>query len=859
MSAFRLLSIAAEAHGFARRFDSPMVGRDRQLATLERTFESAVADRAPHLFTILGAAGVGKSRLTQEFLARVQGNATVLRGRCLSYGEGITFWPVVEMLRQAAAIEEADPPDAIRGKLRSLLEGDPEADRLTDRLADVMGVSGAAAVPDETFWAVRRLLEALAAERPVVFVIDDLHWAEPTLFDLVEHVADWSREAPILLLCPARPELLDVRQGWGGGKLNATVILLEPLSEPESEDLIGNLLGWAEIAEQLRANIVAAAEGNPLFVEEMLAMLVDEGRLVQDDGTWVFAGDLSTVSVPPTMHALLAARLDRLGSEERQAIGCASVEGNVFHLGAVLELAAPEAPGQRVRSGVMALMRKELIRPAAPELPGQEAFRFRHQLVRDTAYESLPKERRAGLHERFAAWLEGAAGERAAEFEEILGYHLEQAYRLREELGPVAKDKRALAHRAASLLATAGRRARTRGDAAAAANLLRRATSLSDSEVPDRPTLLLDLGDALKEAGDLTGARSSFADAVEAAQGSGDLAVEAMAGLALVEIRLSTDPGAGVDDLHRTAAEAILKFEELRDDRGLARAWRAMGEVHNYRLDADAMIDALVRAIEHARKVGDRSTESDAAWWLLSAIVTGPDPIEQELGRHATLLEEVSRHRKVESAILVGRGLAAAHRGRFDEGRALMVAGRAIPLDLGLTIWWAALALPAGLLELMAQAPDLAEAELSAGARTLESVGETGIYSTTMGLLSIALYRQGRWKDAEAAARACREAANPEDLMSQELWRVTDAGVCANRGEEQGALRMAGEAFDLLRKSQMIFAEGEALLDLGEVFRHVGREQEARAAVEEALSSSKRKGNVVTARKARAALAKFPD
>ncbi|MGQ0670118.1 MAG: ATP-binding protein, partial [Actinomycetota bacterium] len=493
--AFRLVEVAPGAPAHARRLDSPLVGRERERTLLEQAFERAISDRACHLFTVLGPAGVGKSRLVEEFLRKLGDGATVLRGRCLSYGEGITFWPVAEVVNGLADLSDLDPPEEVRRKIAVLLEEEEHAPLVAERVAQVLGLADAAAVPEETFWSIRKLLEAGARARPLVLLFDDVHWAEPTFLDLVEHIADWSRESPILLVCLSRAELLDHRPGWGGGKVNATSILLEPLTEDECASLIANLLGEVVLSGEARARITGAAEGNPLFVEEMLSMLIDDGLLRREDGRWVGAGDLSDVTVPPSIQAILAARLDRLSPEERAVIERASVVGKVFYRGAIQEL-SPEEERPGVGSHLMTLARKDLIRPDRSDLAGEDAFRFRHLLIRDAAYESMPKETRADLHERLAGWLERATGEHRTEFEEIVGYHLEQAYRYRSELGPVDDRDRALGARAAARLAAAGGRAHGRGDISATVKLLSRATEVLPGD-PGRLELLPDLGAAL--------------------------------------------------------------------------------------------------------------------------------------------------------------------------------------------------------------------------------------------------------------------------------------------------------------------------------------------------------------------------
>jgi predicted ATPase len=383
VEAFRLVDVLTDADAVARHLETPLVGRERERQRLWRDFEDAVADSTCRLFTLLGPAGIGKSRLVADFLERVGDAADVMRGRCLHYGEGITYWPLVEILL-AIGVE----PDG------------------------VIGTS-----PPETQLAFRRLLETRAEERPQVVVIDDLQWAEPVFLDLVEHVADLSRDAPIFLLAIARNELLDSRPGWGGGKVSATSLLLEPLDEDEREALIDNLLGDSDVGVELRGRIAAASEGNPLFVEEMLAMVREHG------------GD-GDVAVPPTIHALLQARIDSLDGDVRVVMERGAVEGEVFHRSAVAEL-APDPIRPAVETHLATLVRKELIRSTKPTFPQDEGFRYRHLLIRDAAYESLPKATRAELHERFANWLTRHA---LIERDEIVGYHLEQAYRYRAVL-----------------------------------------------------------------------------------------------------------------------------------------------------------------------------------------------------------------------------------------------------------------------------------------------------------------------------------------------------------------------------------------------------------------------------------------
>ncbi|MGH2392911.1 MAG: ATP-binding protein, partial [Candidatus Limnocylindria bacterium] len=449
--AWRLAEVTDSTFRHARPLEAPLVGRRRPLHLLDEALREATDERICHLFTVLGVAGVGKSRVVEEFLGSLGDVAHVAAGRCLAYGHGITYWPVAEAIRDGAGIAESDPSDVARGRLHELLAEEPEAERVVALVGELLGIADGPPAPDELFWAIRKTFEAMARRRPLVLVFDDVHWGEPTFLDLVDHIADWTRDAPILLIAMARPELLEKRPAWGGGKRWATTIQLEPLTEVESEQLVAGLLGRAQLPVEFKTLVGQAAEGNPLFVEELLGKLIDDGFLVQAGDGWAALGDLRQLAIPPTIQALLAARLDGLGIEDRTVIERASVEGKVFHRGAVTEM-APEPMRPQVRDRLASLTRMELVRPDQASFAGEEAYRFRHLLIRDAAYQALAKQTRSELHERFAAWLERVADDRLAEYEEIIAYHLEQACRYRLELGPPDEHAGELAARASDLL-----------------------------------------------------------------------------------------------------------------------------------------------------------------------------------------------------------------------------------------------------------------------------------------------------------------------------------------------------------------------------------------------------------------------
>jgi class 3 adenylate cyclase/tetratricopeptide (TPR) repeat protein len=817
--AHRLVSLQAQAPAFARRFDAQLVGRERELRRLQEAFGQAAADGSCQLFTVLGSAGVGKSRLTAEFIGSVDG-ARVVRGRCLPYGEGITYWPVIEVLKQLPPARELELDPAAVAAIEGLLGDEP-------------AVSSTEEIP----WALRKLLESAATSAPVVVVFDDIHWAEPAFLDLIEHVADLSRAAPILLLCLARPELLDRRPGWGGGKLNATTVLLEPLSATQTDELLERLLGEATLDEQLRERIRDAAEGNPLFVEEMVAFVEASGG--------------GEVTVPGTIQALLAARLDQLEPAERGVLERGSVEGRTFHRGAVQALSPEE---KQVESRLTGLVRKELVRPDKAQLIGEDAYRFRHLLIRDAAYEALPKATRAELHELFADWL-AEHGTELVELDEILGYHLEQAHLYRTELGD--EEHGELGLRAADRLASAGHRSLTMGDGTGAANLLSRAVALVEPRSKRRVELLLALALALVDSGELREARLRREEALELAGSLDDRALELRARCELDDLRITTDLAFTAEQALERGREAVRELEPIGDHEALTSAWNLVAFAENLRGTWTGMVPALERVAEHARLAGNRRRESEVRFYLGPAIFWGPTPVSVGLPRAEAL---------VESAGTVKWGRAWASRavvgfygmeGRFEEARELAASVGSILGELGRPIERHTMAFWSAPLELLAGDPVAAEREAAPACDGLEAAGEKGFLSTMATLLAEALYAQGRLDEAESAVERSREAATSDDFNAQAAWRASQAKILARRGEPEEAERLAREAIEIIDRSDELSHQGDFRVGLAEVLQLAGRTDESIPVLEEALERYERKENRVAADTTRALIAEL--
>jgi class 3 adenylate cyclase len=840
---YRLVGVPAGTAAPPRAFTSPIVGRERELEDLERAFERSVQDRTCQLFTVLGAAGAGKSRLVEEFLSRVGASGHVVVGRCLPYGEGITYWPVAQALRAVLEVHDFDEPEEVRSRLDGILTRDDHADAIAARLSEVLGIAEGHAAPEETAWAIRRFLEILASERPVIAVWDDVHWAEPALLDAIDHVADWASDAPILLLCTARPEFLDSRPAWGAGKQRASALTLPPLPAGASTQLIANLLGGGQLPVDAADRVADAGGGNPLFVEQMVSMLIDDGLVVREDGGWAPVGDLSSIAVPPSVAALLAARLERLTDEERRAIGSASVIGKVFYVGAVREL-LPEADRANAGPLVRSLVRKELVRETRSTIPGEDAFEFRHILIRDAAYAAIPKERRAEQHRRFADWCVRIAGDRIEELEEIVGYHLEQAFRHRESLGALDEEARTLATEASARLESAGMRAFDRPDMAAASNLLRRAENLLQPDDPGRVAILTSLAYAHFDTGLLDDARGTVAEAEARATTVGDpVAIEhaIVARWQLVERGIER-----YEQMRTEASRAIAVFEEAGDERGLVRAWNLLTSVEWALGHGGAQLEAVERALEHARGGTARYEEHEALLDLTAALVRGPTPVSDGIARAERTIEAYSGSREVDALMCHGLAHLRARLGEFDAARVAMDRYRSFYRDTGLTLSYLRSAEVAFDIAMLAGEAEHACEVAEEAWRSLTELGDSWPYLAAF--LGQGRYAVGRYGDArEAAAFAVEHG----DEIEGSLALGVLAKLAARSGDAAAALETIAEAVARVDRTDFLFDRGTVHTDRGETLRLLGREDEALSAFDEAIGLFDQKGDLVSSERVR--------
>jgi class 3 adenylate cyclase/tetratricopeptide (TPR) repeat protein len=816
--AWRLVDVLDDAPAFTRAIDARFVGRGDELARLIAAFERVVRTNAARRFTLLGAPGIGKSRLARELVQHVSGQARVVVGRCQAYGEGITYLPLAEMVRSTAGADR----NAI-----AAVAGD---DLVADRIAAAIGVGGVAGTKEETQWAARRYLEVLAADRPLLVVLDDLHWAEPTFLDLVEYVADFAT-APMLLLCTGRAELLDARPGWTGPRPNAEVLALEPLSADEAAQLAG------DVDDETRRRILDTAEGNPLFVEQLVALQAQAG---------------ADIGIPPTLQALLAARLDSLGPAERTVIERASVEGRLFHRGSVTEL-VPANVRPDTGAVLLALVRKEFVRPDRAQFPGDDGYRFTHVLLRDAAYEAMSKQLRADLHEKLFDWLQRVAPERVGEMEEILAYHLERSALYRTELD--LPDENHAGQRAAQLLARSGNRAYDRGDVSAAQGLLSRAVSLLPPGDPTRVRALPLIAAAILDAATgMERALGLVAQAVEESRAADDRAAELSAWAIHQLVSLQSVPDTDTERIRRELETRGPEIERLGDARALVYLRRLQLAIAvTEMVDLDSAAERLLAA---ARDAGDRPSALQAMLFLTASSALGSIPVDEALLMTQRQFRALAQGPVEEAAVDDIEGLLRGMGGDFDEGRRLIRRARATFSEFGLSRLTAVgTARDEALVERYAGDIAAVERLLRSACDELRSIGETGVLSTIVGELAEALYDLGRYAEADEAGRESERLAPPTDAATHVLWRGIRSKLLARQGEGDEAIRLVGESIEWAgaRPEEL----GNAYANLAEVRRLGGDSDRAAEALERAIALYEQKGMMPMAERMRRRLAEL--
>ena len=837
---FILRSAQAATRPLAPRLDVPLVNRNEELRQLEAACAAASREQVTTLVTVIGDAGQGKTRLVYEIERRFGQEVNVLTGRCLPYGEGITFWPLREVIRQASGGHDS------QDKIEALLHGQPDAPEIATRLSLALGPGSQGRLDAaEIFWAARRLFEALAQSRPLMVVFEDLHWAEATFLDLVESLVVQEGRSPVALVCVARPELLEQRPAWAAGTERAISIELTPLAEDFAAELLDSLAEEQRLPPSTRARLLETAAGNPLYLEQLAVSLGEQ------------AGSEIRPVLPPTIQALLGARLQRLGPGASSVLACAAIIGKDFSEQAVRELLPLEARDPLGRN-LQTLVAKGLVEHEPSDRRPTEEYSFRHILIQEAAYRAIPKSRRAELHHRFADWLEYAFLGPATKRPEILGYHLEQSVRYLSELRPAEAQSSPLPRRAAVHLEAGGRAAYDRGDALAAVNLLSRAAALLPRDDAALGRLYTSLGAALTEAGRLEEAGATLDDAQRIAAAHGDQGQRAHARAQALLLGLKLEPNKAATEIARALPELRSAFARSQDELGLCQTLQLEAAMHWNHARSAAAEQAWQHAAEYARRVNDRSQLTEILMWLASAALWGPTPAPDGIRRCEDYLDETGNHPSGQAVILLHMaGLYAMH-DEFEIAGAVLGRAKALLDTLGPTMT-AAVTEPAAFIAMLAGDPATAEMHLRLEYESLSRMGEKGFLATTAALLARAIVAQGQRRYAEAVQliEISLEAAAGEDLSAQIIGQGLSGRMLADHGRHAEAAELASSAVALAAQTDLLSQHADVLLDLAHVMAASGRIPDAHAAAAQALDLYQRKGNLPGARESLAHLTQY--
>ena len=794
--AWRLVQLL-ETDGRVVSVAAPFVGREYELELLENTLARVMHNERAHLFTIYGEPGVGKSRLAREFIEGVEG-ASVLIGRSLPYGEGVTYWPLAEMVKVAAGITDDDPVKEAVAKLRAQCGDDAVADLLALAVGVLEGIE-AERSQQEIAWAAREWAAELADARPLILVFEDVHWAEEPLLELIEHLAERVKESPLMILCLARPELLDIRPGWGGGRLRAAAIELEPLAPDESEELLDALLADRELSTSERKTLLEKTEGNPLFVEETTRMLLEGGT--------------ASKRIPDTLQAMIAARIDRLPRAEKRLLQRAAVIGRIFWEGAVAHLLPDVEDLEPVLDDL--LLRDFVTRESRSSISGERAYRFKHVLIRDVAYAGLAKAARAELHQQVADWLTSIAGE---ELVEIRAYHLDQAATLHEELDGAIPPE--LSTRAATALEKAGRRALAREANNSARRLLVRAVELE-------PTLQRRFlaARAARRIADLPAQAVEmervFADATEA----GDTRLQGLALTALADNALMRD--ADLPRGRELVEQALVLLEDGKpEDRYEALVMRA--RIGWWLGDLDDDQRWIGKALDVAREIGRKDLEASAADDLASAAIARLD-LDRAIPLVAEALELAEESGNITALgwALVSQARIDSLRGRLDEAAAGLDRAEELFSQSGNAWALARLNNHYGWVERRRGDLPAADRRFRDAIRILKPLEDRGTLCESQRGLAQILIGLKKIDEAERYALEARETVGPHDTISRATTRMALGLVRAAQGRDEEAEALLREAVAVVEGKDLLLIRRELVIALVHFLREHDRIEEA--------------------------------
>jgi DNA-binding SARP family transcriptional activator len=816
--AFRVVEAVPPRPAQMARSARPLVGRKAELAQIHAAFDSAGRSDHPLRLAISGEPGIGKTRLAVEAATALGAETRVLIGRCLSYGEGISFWPLREIVEEATG---GTDPDTIRRMLGPI----DDADMIAGQVAGVTGWRDSSARPDQLFPAIRRFFEVLSIERPLTLVFEDFQWAQPAFVDLVEYLTD-SVTGHVLLMCLVRPEFLDKHPTWTQTDEGSDHLELGPLPRAEVEEL-ASIHGASRGLTYDQVNrVIDLAEGNPLFVEQLLAALTEDSQL----------------TVPPSIERLLIARLDRLGPAERDLIRAASVLGTRFAMSDLVHLIPVQARPSAF-SHLESLIEKELLNRV-----DEDKIAFRHPLIQLMAYQTITKKSRASLHEQVADLLRSPDEGDPDTLDELLGHHLDRAVRFRHELGASRAEIRNLELRAGEHLYRAGLKAFARLDAVGAEYLLSRAIELLPGDHPQLRAIRRHLAETYQVMGLHDDAEGLLIDLADEVSRDGEEALGHFLRLERTWARIAKGPDPmTLQTIEEQAEDARVAFARIGDEQGLAQVCRVLFHVHLRRGEITEVEKYAYQEIDHGRLSGSPREELAGPLLLAIALELGPRPVGECIAR----CEEVIHWRDtLNPGVVSTLGYLSAMGGDSEEGRRLSKMAQEILRErvrarrpLGQVLR------RAGDVELLAGDLAAGEAKLRGALELNLEMGERDMISQIAATLSRLASVRGEIDEGERLAEMSRRQAPAESVASQASWRGATARTLAIRNNRQGAKQLALQALELA-PVEMPNLRAETLIDLGSVFLNAGLRDRASEVIDEAVTLYEQKGNVVGAAQA---------
>ena len=819
---------------------TPFVGRNTELSRIRSVFDEAVSGRDARLVTVIGSPGVGKTRLMQEFSSSFSEAVAVLEIRCRRSGRS-TFAPITDLLRTTAGIAVGDSTEAVRSAIRELVDDLEDADRVAELLTRFFD-AGLLLSTEEAFFAVRRLTEAIARRRPVVVVVDDIQWAEPLFLDLIEHLTEWVQGASVLIVTLARPEIRDIRASFATeGRGLRAVVQLEGLDAEETAELANRLVGSGSLPAELLGRLPASTEGNPLFVRELVKMLVDDGVIAQSDGSWTLTIEAEAITVPPTIQSLLSARIDRLSTGERRLLELASVVGSEFPLGAVEAVFSPDATSTfDVREAMDRLRRRELVEPAGRYWGDEAVFRFHHVLIRDEAYRRILKRTRADLHVRIGEWTERTSRGLAGEHEALIGYHFEQAYRYLRDLSASEAETRPIGETAAELLAVAAQRSLERDDVASAGGLAERAIACLDLDDPTLPDLLVIGAEALLAFGDVPRGTQLVRRLREL---GGSTRMRAWAQCFEAQLVVLTEPE-GLEEAVSLLDTTASDLRDFGDQSGVAKArlvraqaLARLGHIGECEPELDVALTAARAANDRRRVAAVLGEAPVAALW-------GPSPIPRAGGRCLDvirLLRITGGSPAVEAVSTRCQGVLEALRGRFDTARSMLAEAHAMVEELGLRNGVYETEFFTGIVELLAENAAAADAHLRRAYEGFDQLGLGTDASHAASYLARALLQLGRLDEADEVAREAERRARQNPLTGISA-RAVRAEIALRRGHLDEAATLAHAAVVMAMTTDLVVDHIYANSVLAKVARAIGDEPTAQRAQSDTDALEARKG-----------------